>query len=147
MKELLENHFQTVYGEYKEYETFVREIAPKIKTEREEFDKYLQKNLDDVEGAVDRLFDINSKPALYQNDLVNLQSRLIHTYETLKETVEIPVEIKTEIESFKKPKQTYKIEKGNPVEIDEKATEEFKKTVRANYRDIVKASIENLKRG
>lgn len=134
----VENIFETAYKEYKEYETFVKEIAPQIKTERENYQKFVKENLDNLDLCTEKLFEINEKPAHYQNDLILLQKRLIDYYEIAKEVVEIPQEIKTEIESFIKPQQIYFIQNGAAKEINPEKTKELREKVRETYNEIIK---------
>lgn len=133
-----ETYFEVVYNEYKQYENFVKEIAPKIKKEREEFDKYVTENLDKQEELLEKLFELNEKPVQFQNDLLKLQVKLIYTYEALKDTIEIPQEIKTEIENFVKPKILFLIDNGEAKEIDPSLNKEIRDKVKAQYTEFVK---------
>lgn len=133
-----ETYFEVVYNEYKQYENFVKEIAPKIKKEREDFDKYVTENLDKQEELLEKLFELNEKPVQFQNDLLKLQVKLIYTYEALKDTIEIPQEIKTEIENFVKPKILFLIDNGEAKEIDPSLNKEIRDKVKAQYTEFVK---------
>lgn len=138
MKEILENHFETVYKEFKEYETFLKSAAKEIKEQNEKFTQFTVDNKDNIDAITSELFEIQSKPHFYQNDLVKLLNRLIHTYEAVKEVIEIPEDIKKEISNFIKPKQFYRIENGNAVEIDTEFLEKSKEEAKKHYTLQVK---------
>jgi len=138
----IENIFETAYKEYKEYENFVKEIAPQIKIDRENYQKFVKENVDDLELCSDRLFDINEKPAHYQNDLLLLQNKLINYYEISKEVVKIPQEIKTEIEEFVKQQQIYTIKNGTAEEVNPQKNKEIREKIKEEYTKIVKNFIE-----
>ena len=117
MEQIAKNHFEIVYKEYKEYEKFAKNLAPKIVKEREEFAKYIAENKDNAEDIVNKLVELNFKPSLYQADLQRLQMRLTYVFEAYDSIIDIPSEIKEEVKSLK-PKQLFKIENGAAVEIE-----------------------------
>lgn len=139
--QILENIFQTAYSEYKEYETFFKNVAPKIKQQREEFSQKVLNNPNDVENLTEELFDNNTRPVSYQTDLINLQNRLLTTYETVKDVIEIPAEVKKEIETFIKPKQLYKIDKGEAIELDPEYMKQMKIAAKDFYKNQLQAFI------
>jgi predicted nucleic acid-binding Zn-ribbon protein len=137
-----EVYFETVYNEYKQYENFLREVSPKIKKEREDFEKYVSENADKQEVLIEKLFDLNEKPIQFSNDLLKLQVKLIYTYEALKDIVNIPQEQQKEIESFIKPKMLFLIEGGEAKEIDPEVNKEIRTKVKEQYKDFVKNLIQ-----
>lgn len=138
MKETLESIFDSAYNEYKEYETFFKNIAPKIKEQREDFVKFSQDNQDNIELLTDKLFEIETEPVNYQNDLLKLQTKLIHTYNTVKEVIEIPDEIRIEVEKFILPKQIYTIKSGEAVIIDPEYNNKIRTESKKYYNELLK---------
>lgn len=137
MKETLEAIFDTAYNEYKEYETFYKNIAPQIKEQREQFIKFSQENQDNIDVLTDKLFDIETEPLNYQNDLLRLQTRLVHTYNAIKEAIEIPAEIKTEVEKFVLSKQIYTIRTGEAIEIDPEYNKKIREEGKKYYKQLL----------
>lgn len=144
MKELLENAFDTAYNEYKEYETFLKNIAPKIKEQRDSFAQYAIDNSKDTEVLTDKLFEIEVEPMNYQNDLLRLKTRLWNVYQTVKEAIEIPAELKTEIDKFILPVQVYVIKAGQPVEIDPEFNKKMRDEGKKHYKKIIEQQLKNI---
>jgi len=117
MEEILKNHFEVVYKEYKDYLQFAETVAPKVAKGREEFTKFMFENRGNIDAIVDKLVDINSKPSLYQADLQRLQMRLVYVTEAYESVIEIPQEIKNEVKQLK-PKQLFKIEGSEAIELE-----------------------------
>jgi len=140
MEEILKNNFEVAYKEYKEYESYFKSAAPKIKEEREQYVKFAEKHKDDLDTLADKLFEIQSVVGLKENDLIKLQVRLITVYEMVKDILEIPADIKKEIEAFVKPKQYYKIEQGEAIEIDPELSRRVKEEGKKYYHQILSAS-------
>lgn len=134
MKEILENNFEQVYKEYKEYESYLKSAEEKIKTEREQLPKLLQDNENSQHIIIDKLFELQSLPLIQRQDLLNLNTRLIYTYNAVKDVIEIPEEVKREIEQFMPPKQHYKIESGEAKEIDPQYSKDIKEKAREYYQ-------------
>jgi hypothetical protein len=137
IEEVLKTDFETVYQEYKSYETFIKGIVEEVKKDREGFAKFAQENSTDVDKIVDKLIEVNEKPILYQNDLMRLQLRLVYSYDLVKGIVEIPQEIKTEIENSR-PKQLFKIENGEAVVLDQELIDKIKQKTAENSREYLK---------
>jgi len=137
MEEILKNNFEISYQEFKEYEQFLKNAAPKIKKEREEFTQFTIDNSSNTEAITDKLFEIETTPVNYQNDLLKLQNKLITTYHTVKDCIEIPAEIKKEVESLISPKQIYKIKNGEAQEIDPSYTEKIKVESKKYYKQML----------
>jgi len=137
MEEILKNNFEISYQEFKEYEQFLKNAAPKIKKEREEFTQFTIDNSSNTEAITDKLFEIETIPVNYQNDLLKLQNKLITTYHTVKDCIEIPAEIKKEVESLIAPKQVYKIKNGEAQEIDASYTEKIKVESKKYYKQML----------
>lgn len=137
IEEVLKTDFEIIYQEYKEYETFIKGIAEEVKKSRESFAKFAQENSTDIDKIVDKLIEVNEKPILYQNDLMRLQLRLVYSYDLVKGILEIPQEIKIEVENLR-PKQLFKIEKGESVALDQELIDRIKQKTVENSRDYLK---------
>ena len=137
IEEVLKTDFETVYQEYKSYETFIKVIAEEVKKDREGFAKFAQENSTDADKIVDKLIEVNEKPILYQNDFMRLQLRLVYSYDLVKGILEIPQEIKTEIENSR-PKQLFKIENGEAVVLDQELIDKIKQKTAENSREYLK---------
>lgn len=137
IEEVLKTDFETVYQEYKSYETFIKGIAEEVKKNREGFAKFAQENSTDADKIVDKLIEVNEKPILYQNDFMRLQLRLVYSYDLVKGILEIPQEIKTEIENSR-PKQLFKIENGEAVVLDQELIDKIKQKTVENSREYLK---------
>ena len=137
IEEVLKTDFETVYQEYTSYETFIKGIAEELKKNTEGFAKFAQENSTDADKIVDKLIEVNEKPILYQNDFMRLQLRLVYSYDLVKGIVEIPQEIKTEIENSR-PKQLFKIENGEAVVLDQELIDKIKQKTAENSREYLK---------
>lgn len=141
---ILEDVFENEYSEYTLYNNYVKSISKKIAKEREEFAKFALQNKEDMEKVLDHMFDVNEKPALLGLDIVKLQTRLFNTYNVVKDIIDIPKEIREEINSLPKPRLAYKIENGEAVAIDPKANEETRKYAKDQgmryVKDLLKMS-------
>lgn len=138
MEDIAKNHFEVVYKEYKEYENFAKNLAPKILKEREEFAKYMADNKDNADDIVNKLVELNFKPSLYQADLQRLQMRLVYVFEAYDSIIEIPSEVKEEIKGLK-PKQLFKIENNEAVEIEPEVIKNIEDNFKSQeFNNIVK---------
>lgn len=141
--EVLKNYFEIIYLEYKDYEKFIKTIAPQVIEDRKNFASFAQENKDNIELLIDKLVEVNEKPVLYQNDLQKLQLKLAFTYEAIKEIIEIPLEIRAEIEKTN-TKQLFKIENNEAIPLNEelltKIKEQTKSSSRQYLMDILKQS-------
>lgn len=138
MEDIAKNHFEVVYKEYKEYENFAKNLAPKILKEREEFAKYMADNKDNADDIVNKLVELNFKPSLYQADLQRLQMRLVYVFEAYDSIIEIPSEVKEEIKVLK-PKQLFKIENNEAVEIEPEVIKNIEDNFKSQeFNNIVK---------
>jgi len=137
MKEILQNNFEVAYKEFKEYETFLKNAAPKIKESREQFVQFSQENNDNTALLTERLFEDQVIPTYYQNDLLKLQNKVITVFETVKDVLEIPAEIKTEVEALIPPKQMYKITAGTAEEIDPEHNSKIKEEAKKYYQEML----------
>lgn len=136
MEENLKLYFETVYKEYKDYESFVLSIKDKVIQDRENFAKFAQENLEDIDKIVDKIVEINENPILHENDLMRLQMRLVNTYDTVKEIVEIPQEIKEETEKLRF-QQVFKIEDNKAIPINQDKLKTMRERTKAGAKDFL----------
>lgn len=142
MEDILKNIFEIAYKEFKDYEIYFKAIAPEIKEKREQFTEFVVSNKDNIDLLAEKLFENDVIPEMHKLDLINLQNRLIYTYETVKDVLEIPAEIKTEIEAFIKPKQVYLIQAGEAKELDPEHTKKIKTSAKEHYKIQVEKLIQ-----
>ncbi len=140
--DIIKEIFETTYVEFKEYESYLQAEAKKLEKDRTNFAKFALENKNDMNLIIERMFEVNEKPALQKNDLVKLQNRLINMYDIIKDVVDIPKEVREEINSLPRPRMSYKIEEGKAVEINKDMNNEIRKFVKDNNMAFVKGIIE-----
>jgi hypothetical protein len=136
MEENFKLYFETVYKEYKDYESFVLSIKDKVIQDRDGFAKFAQENSEDVDKIVDKIVEINENPILHENDLMRLQMKLVNTYDVIKEIVEIPQEIKEETEKLRF-QQVFKIEDNKAIPINQDKLNTMRERTKAGARDFL----------
>jgi len=140
--DIIKEIFETNYAEFKQYESYLQTESKKLEKDRANFAKFALENKNDLDMVVERMFEINEKPALQKNDLVKLQNRLINMYDIIKDVIDIPKEVREEINSLPKPRVSYKIEGDKAVEINKDMNNEIRKFVKDNNMTFVKSIIE-----
>lgn len=143
--EVVKEIFETAYTEFKEYEAYLNSQIKNIEKGREGFQKFAIENKNNLELIFERMFEVNEKPALQKNDLIKLQNKLIYMYEIVKDVIDIPKEVREEINSLPKPRLSYKIDNGEAVEINKDMNKEIRKHVRENSKDWVNFIIKSNK--
>lgn len=143
MEDLLKNHFEVVYKEYKDYVQFAESIAPKIAKEREEFTKFMSENKEDTDTVVNKLLELNFKPSLYQADLQRLQMRLIYVAEAFDSVIEIPQEIKNELKTLK-VKQLFKVEGSEAIELEPELIKNIEENFKSSEFQKIAKILENI---
>jgi hypothetical protein len=134
-KEILQNNFETVYKEYKEYESLILSTQEEILKQREKFrDRVLKEN---ELSLVEALFDLSIKPIQSEEDLRILRDRLITVYDSYKIVLDFPIEINTEISNLKRPYQAYRIDNGQQVDIDKTKNDLYKEKVKQRHLEII----------
>lgn len=136
--QILQNNFETVYKDYKEYEAFFDSIKDNIQSQRNDFEKRAVNGGESDDVLVSALFDISLKPMQSAEDLRVLRDRLISTYDAYKIVIDFPAEIKEEVNNLKRPLQAYRISNGNQVEIDKEKNDKFKEDVRKSHLELIK---------
>ncbi len=135
-RDILQNNFETVYKEYKDYEFLVLSSQEEINKERENFrDRVLKENEDSL---LESLFDLSIKPIQSEEDLRILRDRLIAVYDSYKIVIDFPTDIITEINNLKRPYQAYRIDNGQQVVIDKIKNDIFKEKAKERHLEIIK---------
>lgn len=93
-------YLEKVWTEYSEYKEFVKTISKPIEELRKEVASKVTINTT-PEEAQELFFEGFEKTMLHNGDFVNQQNRLFYTVEALKHSIEIPQEIKKEVENVK----------------------------------------------
>lgn len=132
---ILENNFNVLYKEYKEYEKFLKAKAPEIKKRKEDLAKLPDYDEDTI---VEEVFKAHTQSNYYAEDVIKLQNKLHTVYQFSKEVLDIPAEIEKEIENFLQQKQIYRIENGEAVDIDSEYTNKLTKEAKAHYKNQLK---------
>lgn len=144
MKEIAENIFEVIYKEYKEYETF---FSPKIKTAEErrtEIAKYVVDNKEDQQGIIDKVFESGVGYLFHEKDLNNLKTKLYHTFKAYEDILEIPQEVRLEINNFKIEPLYFIIENGVEKELNKELISNIKNQIRQEYDRILEESLKTL---
>lgn len=141
--EILQNNFETVYKDYKEYETFLSSVEEDIKVKRDAFNERAVKGGESDEVLIAALFDLSLKPMQSLEDLRVLRDRLISTYDAYKIVIDFPAEIKEEVNNLKRPLQAYRISNGKQIEIDKEKNDRFREDVRKNHLELIKTLQKN----
>jgi hypothetical protein len=93
-------YLEKVWTEYSDYKEFVKTISKPIEELRKEVASKV--TIDTTsEEAQELFFQGFEKTMLHNGDFVNQQNRLFYTVEALKNSIEIPKEIKKELENIK----------------------------------------------
>lgn len=140
--DIIKEIFDTSYSEYKQYDLYLKTEYKKLEKERGGFAKFALENKSNLDIVIEKMFEVNEKPALQKNDLVKLQNRLINMYDIIKDVVNIPKEVREEINSLLRPRMSYKIEGDKAVEINKDMNNEIRKFVKDNNMAFVKNVIE-----
>ena len=108
MEEKLIKNLDKYYKEFKDYENYFNSYnEEQTKVIPEKIKEFLA-NEASKEKAFEFMVDIRIKPSLMGLDLNILKERLLTAYETVENLeLEIPQEIKTEIEELKSKKDTF----------------------------------------
>lgn len=143
MTEGLKSQFEIVYQDFKKYEDFLKAESENIKKERENFNEFAVQNKDNIDLVLERLFEINERPTFYREDFQKLGLKLYYTYEALQNILEIPQEIRTEIENLK-PRYYYNIFEGQPKVIDQEYVDKISNLSKETYKQNLKKYFEQL---
>lgn|SRR6478609_9126566 len=142
--QILQNNFETVYKDYKEYEAFFDSIKDSVQSQRADFERRAVNGGESDDVLVSALFDISIKPMQTAEDLRVLRDRLIATYDAYKIVIDFPTAIIEEINSLKRPLQAYRLSNGKQIEIDKEKNDRFKEDVRNSHLELIKGLQEKL---
>lgn len=136
---ILENNFETVYREYKEYKAYLDSVSAEVEKQREGFKQKVISSGESDETLIEELYDLSIKPMQSQEDLRILRERLLNVYDAYKIFLDFPVEIKEEIKNIERPFQTYRIYNGEQEEINRVKSEKYREVVRKTHLEIISA--------
>jgi hypothetical protein len=136
---ILENHFETVYKEYKEYDSYIESTREEVEKRRKDFkDRVLEsKESDDILSS--ELFELSLRPIQSHEDLRILRDRLISVYDAYKIVIDFPSEVSEEIKALKRPIQTYRVANGKQEVIDKARQERQKEDIKNTHLEIISA--------
>ena len=120
---LMQNKLTQVYQEYLDYKNY----AEKNKKTQEELRKQVTELVQDIndESYLETMFNIYGEKNLEYVDLEQLKVRLYHFYHAFKDIIEIPEEIKKEVENID-IKFIFTIKNGEKELIDKELYEKYK---------------------
>lgn len=133
MKEILEKVFEKYYQEFKQYDTCANTLAKKVVEDRKNFEKFALENQDNFEDLESMLFQVNEKQILHLQDLAILKARLKIVTEALQDAIDIPEEIKKEVNEFPSITFMYKTNNGEFEEVDSDKIIKFKEAYKKQY--------------
>mgnify|MGYP000891555347 CR=1 FL=1 len=142
IKQTLLSSFEERYKEFKEYSNF---YIPYTETVKENLlNQELLNSLDTSEKIEDFMLENNLLPQYYSLDMERLKERLITSYEETKDFIEIPQEVKEEMDTIiqMKTKMIFKIVAGRPEVIDPSHIELIKSEIKKSK--IIKNAVESL---
>lgn len=138
-EDVLKNNFETVYKEYKDYDSFIASVSEEVSQGRKAFrDRVLSSN-EDEDVLSEALFELSIKPLQSGEDLRVLRDRLINTYDAYKIVLDFPETVKEEMRLLKRPLQSYRIHNGKQEEIDKEKNDRYKKEVRKTHLEVISA--------
>ena len=141
MLELIKIHLEKCLKEYTELNIFFRNSSTKEKVDKIKSEIALEvQNLGEDANIADIYFEKLGWLSAMENDEYALKARLFHTYEAYKNLVEIPQEIKEqiekELENFKM-RLTYDVKGGEKTIVDQELYEMFK----AQFSGVLKNNL------
>lgn len=149
MKEKLIINFDKFYKEFKDYLIYFQNYEKEqTETIPQRIKPFLEKDLS-PEEAFNFTFEIKTKPIMMSVDLNILKERLLTAYEMVENLeLEIPQEVKTEIEELKQKKDTLIFAvKNNEIAIldQEKYDKTIERTKRPEYFEEFQRELKNVK--
>lgn len=128
MNEQQLNYLEKVFVEYIEYKNYLKSIIkPVPELLKEVAEKINDKTTE--EQATEIYMDVIGVQKLHQEDFFNQQQRLFYTVEAYKDIMEIPQEIKTEIENLKFL-QCFAVKNNKTEIVDQQAIDFTKEQIR-----------------
>lgn len=147
LDKILLNTFEVYYKEYKDYSNFFEENKSKVMATMKDKVKELMKTPEDMNKATNFVLETQSVPMLYAIDLNNLKESVLVAYNICKGLVDIPEDIKVEIEALKdsKTKQMYTIKKGLSEELNPSLIKQYKDRVTPEAIQEILKRFKNIK--
>jgi hypothetical protein len=147
LEKTLLNSFEMHYKEYKEYSNFFEDNKAKVMSTMKDKVKELMKTPDDLEKATKFVLETQSMPMLYAIDLNLLKESVLVAYQVCKDVVEIPSEVKQELEELKekKTKQMYTVKKGVAEELSPELIKQYKDRVTPEAIQEILKRFKNIK--
>ena len=142
IKQTLLSSFEERYKEFKEYSNF---FIPYTETVKENIlNQELLDSLTTPEKIEEFMLENNLLPQYYSLDMERLKERLITCYEDLKDFIEIPQEVKEEMDTIiqMKTKMIFKIVAQKPEAIDPSHIELIKNEIKKSK--VIKNTVESL---
>ena len=142
-KKILEDIFEQVYTEFSEYDDFISKVSKQIENDRKNYQKFARDNRDNVEALYEKMYEINEKPVMYGNDHIALQTKIVTIYDVVKDIIDIPKDVRERINMLPRRKMYFKIDNGEPVEINPQYNENIRKQARSESEPFIKRIIQN----
>jgi hypothetical protein len=136
MEEIVKAQLEGVYREYIEYRDYYKSIYKTPEERRDEIAKSVE-TLENKQNILDLVFELNFKYNMHEKDMMNLLTRLYHTVVAYQDIIEIPQEVKKEVENFKMI-QAYTYKNGEEKEINKEENKQLKELLIQNYDTILK---------
>lgn len=136
--DILQNNFETVYKEYKDYENFIESSQEEVIKRREGFKELALSGSKSDEELVSLLFDLSIRPLQSEQDLLILRNRLIAVYDAYKIILDFPTDIKEEIQNLQRPYQVYRVHNGSQVDIDKEKNDKFREEAKKKHSEVLK---------
>lgn len=142
IKKTLLSTFEERYKEFKEYSDFYIKETEKVKENI--LNEELLNSLDSPEKIEDFILNNQILPQYYALDMEKLKERLLTSYEDIGLFIEIPKEVKEDMEAVQKlkTKMIFKIVGGQAEVIDQSHLELLKKEIKDSK--IIKNTIGSL---
>lgn len=128
MEEKIKAILEKVYTEFVEYKEFLKDKIKRPDEIRKEVAEKI-KNQTDIDQIKQILFESSEKQMMYQADFIGLQNRLFHTIENYKDLIEIPQEVKKEVENIKFI-QIFKIKNGKEIVVSQEIVDQAKDQIK-----------------
>jgi len=129
-------HLEKVYTEYIHYKEYIKDKIKQPEQIRKEIAEEI-KTVTDIDKVQDLVYQKSEKNMIYQADFKNLMTRLYHTIEAYKDILEIPEEIKKEVEIYKFV-QLLSIKNNMEKVVDQGAIDQIKEAIKVNVEQIKK---------
>lgn len=137
MSKQLQNNFNTIYKEWKEYNTFFHQYIKSKEDSVKDKIKDILDNPEDSEKILEYFYDTQSYPQMYKADLNLLSLKLVTTYNAVKDDIEVSEEIRKEVEELDKSQkspQRFIVRAGKAEAINQEDIDRTMKLMRENIK-------------